>query len=292
MNIYDQVSWNKTKSYIIIFIFIIFISSLGIFLGWLYGSYILGFIVFTIAAVIYSIIAWIEGSNIILKATGAREVTKAEYPHLFHAIEGLSIAAAIPIPKAYVIDDESLNAFATGKDPKNASITVTTGLLKKLNRQELEGVVAHEMSHIKNYDIRIMLFSVVMIGMTILLSHIILRSFLFSDRDRENNNFTIIIIVVGIILAVLAPFIAELMKLAISRKREYLADANGALLTRNPEGLASALEKISEKSELKKADKATAHLFIASPLKAKSFFSNLFSTHPPIDDRIKKLRSM
>ena len=294
MNIYDQVKWNKTKSYLVMSLFLLIISFLGWVIGLFYGNALIGFLFAFIAAIIYSLIAYAQGQNIILKATGAREVTKQEYPHLFHTIEGLAIAANIPTPKAYVIDDQALNAFATGKDPNNSSITVTKGLLEKLNRQELEGVIAHEMSHIKNYDIRMMLLTTVMVGIIILLSDILLHSFLWGrSDDREGNQLTIIFIVIGVLLAILSPFIGQLIQLAVSRKREYLADSNGALLTRNPEGLASALEKISKHADLKQANKATAHLFISSPFKnTKGFIANLFSTHPPIEDRIKELRKM
>jgi heat shock protein HtpX len=239
---------------------------------------------------------YFQGDSIILATTGAREVTKKEYPYLFHTVEGLAIAAGIPTPKAYVIEDTALNAFATGRDPKHASITVTTGLLNKMNRQELEGVIAHEMSHIKNFDIRMMMLTAVFVGITILLSDFLLRSFLWGgNRDRDNNQLTLILIIIGIILAILAPLIGEMIKLAVSRRREYLADADGALLTRNPEGLASALEKIKQDPDplVDKANKATAHLFISTPFrKSKGFVTGLFATHPPLDDRIKILRSM
>jgi len=294
MNIYDQVQWNKTKSYLIMSLFIIFISFMGWIIGYIYNTPWLGFGFALIAATIYTIIAFIAGQGIILKATGAREVTKQEFPHLFHTIEGLAIAANIPTPKAYVIDDPALNAFATGKDPTNSSITVTTGLLKKLDRQELEGVVAHEMSHIKNYDIRMMLITTVMIGIIILMSDLLLHMALFSKGgNKEGNQIHIIMLVVGVVLAILSPLIGQLIQLAVSRKREYLADASGALLTRNPDGLASALEKISSNPDVKGASKATAHLYISNPFKnTKGFLKNLFSTHPPIEDRIKKLRAM
>jgi heat shock protein HtpX len=293
MNIYDQVRWNKAKSYLIMSLFIIFISFLGWIIGLVYGSAWFGLIFAFIGAFIYSLVAYFQGENIILRTTGAREVTKQEFPYLFHTIEGLAIAANIPTPKAYVIDDPALNAFATGKTPNNSSITVTTGLLKKLDRQEIEGVVAHEMSHIKNYDIRMMLLTTVMIGIIILMSDVLLNTFLWSRRDNDNNQMAIIFIIIGVLLAILSPLIAQLIQLAISRKREYLADANGALLTRNPDGLANALEKISINPDVKKANKATAHLFISSPFKnAKGFLTNLFSTHPPIEDRIKKLRAI
>ncbi len=297
-NIHEEVRWNKIKTYLIMSIFIFIIAILGYFLGILYGTPIFGFGAAVFGAIFYTIIMYAQGSNIILKTTGAREVTKREFPHLFHTVEGLSIAAGIPTPKCYVIDDTALNAFATGTDPKNASITVTTGLLNKLNRLELEGVIGHEMSHIKNYDIRVMLITAVLVGITILLSDFIFRTFLWgggSNERREGNQLVIIFIVVAFVLAILAPIIGEMIKLAVSRRREYLADANGALLTRNPEGLASALEKIKGDPDplVDKANKATAHLFISSPFrKTKGLVTGLFATHPDINDRISRLRSM
>jgi heat shock protein HtpX len=296
MNIHDQSRWNKIKSWMIISLFIILISLLGYVIGMLYGSPVPGFVLAIFGALLYSLLMYFQGDSIILATTGAREVTKKEYPYLFHTVEGLAIAAGIPTPKAYVIEDTALNAFATGRDPKHASITVTTGLLNKMNRQELEGVIAHEMSHIKNFDIRMMMLTAVFVGITILLSDFLLRSFLWGgNRDRDNNQLTLILIIIGIILAILAPLIGEMIKLAVSRRREYLADADGALLTRNPEGLASALEKIKQDPDplVDKANKATAHLFISTPFrKSKGFVTGLFATHPPLDDRIKILRSM
>lgn len=295
MNIHEQSRWNKIKSWMILFLFVILISLLGYVIGLVYGSPIPGFVLAIFGALLYSLIMYFQGDSIILATTGAREVTKKEYPYLFHTIEGLAIAAGIPTPKAYVIDDTALNAFATGRDPEHASITVTTGLLNKMNRQELEGVVAHEMSHIKNFDIRMMMLTAVFVGITILLSDFLLRSFLWGRRDRGTSQLTIILIAVGIILAILAPLIGELIKLAVNRRREYLADADGALLTRNPAGLASALEKIKNDPDplVDKANKATAHLFISTPFrKSRGFVTGLFSTHPPIEERIKLLRNM
>lgn len=298
LNIHEEVRWNKIKTYIIMSLFIFIIAILGYFLGILYGSPIFGLGMAIFGAIFYSIIMYIQGSNIILKTIGAHEVTKKEYPYLFHTVEGLAIAAGTPTPKCYVIDDSALNAFATGTDPKNASITVTTGLLKKLNRQELEGVIGHEMSHIKNYDIRIMLVTAVFVGITILLSDFIIRTFLWGGHNHERkggSQLFLILILVAIILAILAPIIGELIKLAVSRRREFLADASGAMLTRYPEGLASALEKIKNDPDplVDKANKATAHLFISTPFrKKKGFLTALFSTHPNIDERIKILRGM
>ncbi len=298
LNIHDEVRTNKIKTYVFISFFVIFIAALGYMLGIILGTPILGLIIALLGAFFYTGIMYMNGTNLILKTTGAKEVTKKEYPYLFHTVEGLALVAGIPIPKCYVIEDTALNAFATGTKPENAAITVTTGLLNKLNRQELEGVIAHEMSHIKNYDIRIMLITVVLVGVTILLSDFILRSYLWGshgNKNREINQMTIILILLAFILAIFAPIIAELIKLTISRRREYLADANGAVLCRNPEALANALEKIKDDPDplVDKANKATAHLFISTPFrKTKGILTRLFATHPPIEERIEKLRAM
>lgn len=271
---------------------------MGFAIGFVLGSPFAGIIIAVIFTLIYSWIMYYSGSNMILSISGAKEVTKAEYPHLFHAVEGLTIAAGLPVvPKCYVIKDDALNAFATGRDPKNSAIAVTTGLMEKLNRQELEGVIAHEMSHIQNYDIRVMMIASVLVGVIILLSDVLLRSFLFGGgrSNNDDNKAQIIFIVVGLVLAILAPFIAQLIKLTVSRKREYAADANAVSLTRYPAGLAGALRKIAGDPDplVDNANKATAHLFISSPFrKKKGGLSRLFSTHPPIEERIKRLEAM
>lgn len=297
INVHDQIRRNKRNTVFLVTVFLILIYALSWILGALWGNPWFGLVVVIPAALIYVAIAWYSGSNIILATMGARPVTKQEYPFLYHSIEGLSIAAGIPTPKAYVIDDSALNAFATGRDPEHGVVCFTTGILKKLNRQELEGVISHELAHIKNYDIRYMMLVTVLIGIVTLLSDFLLRSFLWGSmtRDRENNQVTMIMIGIGLALAILSPFIGYLVRMAMSRQREYLADATGAKLTRYPQGLADALRKISQDPDplVDKANKASAHLFISTPFrKTKSFVANLFATHPPIDDRIKKLESM
>ena len=294
---FEEVRKNKIKSGLLISIFIVLIGVLGAIIGLIYGSLYFGILAAVTISIIYTLISYYSGDKIILKSSGAKEVTKKEYPHLFHAIEGIAIAAAVPTPKAYVIEDSALNAFATGRGPKNASITVTSGLLKKLNRQELEGVIAHEMSHIKNYDVRFMMLTAVLVGLITLLSDFMLRSFIFGhgNRDRERGKGAVFLIVIALVLAILTPIIGQIIKFAISRKREFLADANGAILTRYPPGLAGALRKISEDPDplVDKANKATAHLFISTPFRKKhGFISGLFLTHPPIEERIKRLEQM
>jgi heat shock protein HtpX len=296
---FDEIRANKVRSVLLISLFFILIIALGLGLGAAYNNIYFGAIIASVISFVYLLISWFSGDKMILSMSGARPVTKKEYPHLYHTVEGLAIAAGIPTPQAYVIDDSALNAFATGRSPEKAAITVTTGLLKKLNRQELEGVIAHEMSHIKNYDIRFMMLVSVLIGIVVLLSDFILRSFLWGGAGRRNNNnennsMTLILVVVGLALAILAPLIGQMIRFAISRKREYLADANGALLSRYPQGLADALKKIQNDSDplVDKANKSIAHLFISTPFRKKKGMTRFFATHPPIEDRIKRLEAM
>jgi len=293
--LFNEVRSNKFKSLVLISFFIVLLGMLGAVIGYVYGSLLFGVVFSVLISVVYILISMYSGDSMILSMSGAREVTKKEFPHLFHAIDGLSVAAGIPKPKAYVIDDSALNAFATGRDPEHASITVTTGLLKIMNRQELEGVIAHEMSHIKNYDIRFMMLTAVLVGIVTLLSDFLLRSFLWGRRREKSDGVGVALIVVGLVLAILTPLIGQMIKMAISRKREYLADANGALLTRYPPGLAGALRKIAKDPDplVDRANKATAHLFISTPFRAHSgFIVNLFATHPPLEERIKRLEEM
>lgn len=306
---FDEIRKNKIRSDIIIFFFILFVLAVGAGVGYYYtmgapGGLVGGVVIAAIVGGIYFLISWSSGSKIILSTTGAKEVTKKEYPHLFHTVEGLAIAAGVPTPKCYVIKDTALNAFATGRNPKNSAIAVTTGLLDKLNRQELEGVIGHEMSHIKNYDIRVMMLTAVLVGVLTLISDVILRSMLWggagrssggSGGDNGGGQLKIALIVFAIVLAILSPLIGQLIKLSVSRKREYLADASGAMLTRYPQGLANALKKIRNDPDplVDKANKATAHLFISTPFRKRNgWVSRLFSTHPPINERIKRLEEM
>lgn len=238
--------------------------------------------------------------KIVLSLSKAVQIQKKDYPEFYRIVENLCIGAGLLMPKLYVIDDSAPNAFATGRDPKHAVVCATTGILEKLSKTELEGVIAHELSHIRNYDIRLMSIVVVLVGVVALLADFFMRSLWYgghrNHRDSKSSAQGIFLLI-GIILAILSPIIATLIQLAISRKREFLADASGALLTRYPEGLASALEKIGkDKEPLEAANNATAHLYIANPFKGKRFdhhwFASLFNTHPPIEERIKILRSM
>ncbi|MFP4568038.1 MAG: M48 family metallopeptidase [Candidatus Woesearchaeota archaeon] len=292
---FDEIRNNNIKSIFLFFVFLLIIIGLGAIIGLIWGDLYLGLILAGIFGLAYSLIAYYAGKNMLLSFANAKPVTKKDEPHLYHTVEGLAIAAGIPTPKAYIIEDAAPNAFATGRNPQNSAIVVTRGLMQKLNRQELEGVIAHEMAHIRNYDIRAMMIASVMVGVIMLLSHFLLRSFLFSGGNNrgKGGNAQLIFILIGIALAILSPLIGKLIQLSISRKREYAADAGGAELTRYPEGLASALEKITkDTSQLKTENKAMAHLYISNPSKKKNFFSNLFSTHPPADERIRRLRAM
>lgn len=268
-------------------------------LGYLFGALLdLGYAGVVAAAILAAAGAWgsyYYSDQIVLSISGAREAPREQYPYLHNAVDGLAIAAGIPRPRVYLIDDTAPNAFATGRDPQHAAIVVTTGLLDKLDRLEMEGVLAHEMAHIQNYDTRLATLAAILVGMVALLSDWFLRSLRWGRRrgSRESGG-TGLLVLAGVALAILAPLFAQLLRLAISRSREYLADASGAMLTRYPDGLASALEKISADPEpLEAANKATAHLYIINPLREWGGWANrLYDTHPPVEERIRRLREM
>jgi len=294
---YEQIAANKRKSVLLVAFFLGLIFLLAWALAELAGMGREGVIVALIIAAGISFMSYYGSDNITLAISHARPATREEFPHLVNVVEGLAIAAGIPAPRCYVIDDTAPNAFATGHSPKNSVICVTTGLLQKMDRAELEGVVSHEMSHIKNLDVRLMTLTVVMIGIVALLSDWIMRTFMWGPRKRigrDKSDVGAIFLIVGVVMALLSPFIAQLIRLAISRKREFLADASGAMLTRYPAGLASALRKLEADTEpLEAANKATAHLYIVNPLKnIKGMVNKLFSTHPPIEERIAALEKM
>ena len=260
-----------------------------------YGDSFVGIAIFV--SIVSSFVSYYFGDSIVLSMSGARPANRKKDFDFYTVTENLSIAAGLPMPKLYVIEDTAMNAFATGRDPKHAVVCATTGLLQRLDRREIEGVIAHELSHVKNYDIRMMAVVAVLAGTVAYASDFFMRSLWWGDRDRDNDKDNSgLFLIIGIVLAIIMPIIATIIQLAISRKREYLADASGALLTRYPEGLARALEKLNgDKETLEAATNATAHLYITNPFKGKKFhawFSGLFDTHPPIAERIKILRSM
>lgn len=241
-----------------------------------------------------SIGSFYYSDKLVIATSGAKQIKKEDYPKFYRTVENLAIGAGLPLPKIYVIEDRSPNAFATGRDPKHAVVAASTGLLDIMNDSELEGVIAHELSHIKNYDIRLAGVIAVLVGFVAILSDLFIRMTFF--RDSDDNKGNAIFLIIAIVLAILSPIAASLIHLAVSRKRELLADASGALLTRYPEGLASALEKLAaDHTPPKTASNATAHLFIENPFdnkKVKNMFTGLFNTHPPLEERIKILRSM
>ena len=302
MTAYTQISSNRLKTWLIMLIFAFFITFIVFIftnaLGFR-GPSALGFSgIALIIAGIMNFFSYYYSDKMIMTISGAKQIPKKDNPTLFRTVENLCIASGLP--KIYIIDDSAPNAFATGRDPKHAAIAFTTGILDKLSKLELEGVTAHELSHVGNYDTRLMTIVSILVGSVALLTDFFIRITWLGGgrRDRdENSSASGIIMVIALVMAILAPIIATLIQLAISRKREFLADASGALLTRNPDGLADALLKISkDKEPLEVANKATAHLYIVNPFKNPhklvGTFANLFNTHPPIEQRVKALRAM
>jgi len=298
INAYEQVDRNKRRSLVIMVIFVIFITgAVWLFSQALnYGPGIVGWALIISGLMSFASYWWSD--KIILALSKARPADKKRDFKFFTVTENLALASQIPVPKLYVIEDSAPNAFATGRDTHHAVICATTGLIDKLNRTELEAVVAHEISHIRNYDMRLMSIVTILVGMIVLISDWFLRGSQFGgrSRNREGNNVGAILFLIGLILALLSPLIAKLIQLALSRRREFLADASGVMLTKYPDGLMSALQKISaDKEPLEVANKATAHLYIVNPFKgslARGWAVNLFNTHPPVEERIKALKEM
>ncbi len=294
---YSQIDSNRRKSWFLILFFVGLVAAVG----WIYGYVITDHGPFALIlalgiSFIMTLVSWYGGDKIALLTTGAHELTeRSTFPTLWNIVENLSITAGTPRPRIYIIKDDSPNAFATGRDPTHASVAVTTGLLTRLERTELEGVLAHELSHIKNLDIRLMMLVIVLVGTITIIGDQFLH-FGFGRKHGDRAKANALFVILGIAFLILAPLIGELIKLAVSRKREYLADASGALLTRYPEGLAMALEKISHAGiPMKRTSSATNHLWISEPSRKSGVTSRLqiiFSTHPPIEDRIAKLRQM
>jgi len=295
--LYTQADKNVRRTYFLIGIFLIFVIALGWFFSYILENSII--LYFAVAfSVLTSVGSYWYSDRIVLKMTRAKPIEKSDNPELYRLVENLCIAAGLPLPKIYILSEAQPNAFATGRNAEHAVVAVTTGLLNRLERAELEGVIAHELSHIGNKDMLLQTIAVVLAGIIALVSHWFLRITFFGGGRRDSNKSGggALILVLGLIAAILAPIGASMIKMAISRKREFLADASGALLTRYPEGLARALEKISsDQSPMKFANNSTAHLFIASPFKGKqtqSWFTKLFLTHPPTNERIQALRGM
>jgi heat shock protein HtpX len=299
MTIASEIRSNVTKTYVFMALFVGFVVVAAYVMGNALGYGNSWMFIAVLFSVVSSFVSYYWGADMVLAMSHARPADRKSDFDFFTVAENLAIAAGIPKPRLYVIDDTAMNAFATGRDPQHAVVCATSGILSRLERRELEGVIAHELSHIKNFDTRLMAVVAVLVGTIAFLADMFMRTLWWGGgrRSRDNdNNLGSILLIVGIILAILSPIIATLIQLAVSRKREYLADASGALLTRYPEGLARALQKISgDKEVLEAATNATAHLFIANPFKGKNFgawFSGLFDTHPPIAERVKILRAM
>ncbi len=286
---YSEIAANKRKTWLIMFLFVGVVGAIGWFLAeyWFQDS---SFVIFILMmAMAYALFSYFGAAKMAIAVNGAKEITAKDEPRLWRTVENLSITNGMPMPKVYLIPDAAPNAFATGRDPNHAVVAATTGLVSMMNDSELEGVMAHEMGHVKNYDIRVSMIAFALVTVIALLSDILFRSMIFGgNKDRGGGAVQLVALAIWI----LAPISAVLLQLAISRKREYLADATGALTTRYPEGLASALKKIQQHgSALQRQNTSTAHLFFASPLKGQSF-AKMFSSHPPVEDRIKRLNEM
>jgi heat shock protein HtpX len=297
---YEQIAANKRNSVFLVVIFICLILVLSEVLGLYTGMGYSALFFAGILCIVMALVSYFTGDKIILGISRAKQIEKKDNPQLYNVIEELCVSGGLPLPKIYIIDDTAPNAFATGRNPRTASVAITTGLLQKLKRDQLQGVMAHELSHIKNYDILFCTLVTVLVGVVALLSDVMRRSIFYGGRSRSSNRSSkgggdVIILVITLFLAILAPIFAQILKFAVSRQREYLADASSVELTRYPEGLAQALEIIAnDKEVLEVANRATQHLYIVNPIKPfeSRAQNNIFSTHPPIEERIKRLRNM
>ncbi len=285
---YSAIAANKRNTVLIMAVFVGIISGLGYFAGLYFGQTSITYWVVG-GAIVYALLQYFIASKLAIAATGAQEIEKKDNPRLYRIVENLSITIGIPMPKVYLIDDPAPNAFATGRDPKHAIVAATTGILEVMDDNELEAVMAHEMGHVQNYDIRVSMIAFGLVSAIGLLSDIVLRMFFFGG-DSDNRNVPPVFMVIGIVVVILAPIVAMMVQFAVSRQREYLADATGALTTRNPDALASALEKLEEYGRpMQKQSSSTAHLFFSNPLKP-GLLAGLFSTHPPLKERVERLR--
>ena len=283
---YSSISQNKRNTVIIFSLFIAIISGIGLYFSYIYDDLII-FIFTLIFAIFYALFQYKISTVIALKMNGAELISKKDAPEFYSIVESLSITAGLPMPKLYIINDSSMNAFAAGTDPENSVICATTGLLENMDKVEIEGVMAHEISHIKNYDIRVSMAAVALTAVIGMLSDIVLRFIFLNDDDEDSKNP--ITLILGLFFVLISPLLATITRLAISRQREFLADATAVSLTRYPDGLISALEKLKNNKPLKRQNSTTASLFISNPMK-QGFFQRIFSTHPPLDDRINRLK--
>lgn len=290
---------NKRLSILLFFSLLLLLGFLGAAVGVLWGGeWYSGALIAAAVAVIYFLISWYAGASMILSMNGAREIRHEDAPQLWNVVEEISIAAGLPMPKVYLIEDSAMNAFATGRDPQHASVAITRGLMEKLNREELQGVMAHEMSHVRNYDIRFAMLMAVMVGSVVLVCDMVWRSAFFGRRrsndSKGSGQSQAIMAIIALVLSIIAPLLASIIQLAVSRQREYLADASAVELTRNPAGLISALRKLSDDpAELKGASRGTQHLYIVNPLlKKKQGKDSLFSTHPSLASRIERIQGL
>ncbi len=295
---YDEMASNKRLSWLLVVAMTALMVITGYVIGLASGSGWTGLAIACVVALVIALVSYYQGVGIVMAASRAGRISKQEYPQLFNVVEEMAIAAGKPMPDVYIIHDSAPNAFATGRDPQHSAVAVTSGLLSKLNRNELQGVIAHEMSHIRNFDIRFAMLMGVMIGSIALLCDFFLRMAFYGGMGRRRSNDRRgghpAIIILAIALAILAPLFAKIIQLAVSRRREYLADASAVELTRYPQGLAGALQKISSDQEvLEAANRATQHMYIVNPIKSlKAKAQSMFSTHPPIQDRIRRLDEM
>jgi heat shock protein HtpX len=289
--VYQEIAANKRKTVFMMILFVFFVAAMG----WIFGLYtgepaITPYVL--IGAAVYALISYFTGSRMALALNGAHQIEKKDNPRLWRIVENLAITEGMPMPKVYIIDDPAPNAFATGRNPNKAVVGVTSGLLEIMDDTELEGVMAHEIGHVKNYDIRVSMVAFALVAVISIIADLILRMTFFRGNDDDDGGSNPVFMLIGLVAALTAPLVATLIQLSISRRREYLADATGALTTRHPEGLANALEKIGQYgSALQRQNASTAHLFFANPLKGKSL-AVLFSTHPPVEDRVHRLRDM
>ncbi len=294
----DLIAANKRNSVILIGGMFVLLLGLGAVFGAAYGQLEGGLLIAAVVALFLFLIAWVSGTDTLMAVSGAREIQKAEAPQFFNVVEEMAIAAGIPMPRVFLIDSDAPNAFATGTDPSHAAVAITTGLLEKLNREELQGVMAHEVAHIRNFDIRYTMLMAILGGAVVLLSDLFLRTTLLTGggrrrNDREGGGVQAVLMLIGVLFAILAPLFAALIRLALSRQREYLADASAVEFTRNPNGLASALEKLAGDRTPMKASQAVAPLYIVNPeLKLRGGADSWFSTHPPLKLRIERLRNL